>query len=66
MIAAPPSGLSRAERARLEIVLLPEPDDMEELAVYRFKDTKQFVAEDDETAALIREAFPSADVRLVK
>ena len=65
MIGPPPSGLPDAELGRLDIALLPVPDDMEEVAVYRFEDTGEFLAEDDETESAIRAAFPDAAIRRV-
>jgi hypothetical protein len=65
MISPPPSSLTEAEIGRLEIVALPAPAGEEAEAVYRFADTGEFVAEDDETAAAILKAFPSATIQRV-
>jgi len=65
MIPHPPSALSDAEVLRLEPVALPAPDDEENICVYRFSDTLEYLAEDDETASAIQQAFPAAKIRRV-
>lgn len=63
MIGPPPKGLTEAEISRLEIVALPGPSDKEALAVYRFTDTLEYLAEDPDAAAAIQAAFPAARIR---
>jgi hypothetical protein len=63
MIAQPPATLTQSERDRLEIVGLPGSDEIEAVAVYRFSDTLEYIAEDDETESAIKEAFPGAKIR---
>ena len=63
MIAQPPSTLTQSERDRLEIVGLPGSDDLEDVAVYRFSDTLEYIAEDDETESAIKKAVPGAKIR---
>ncbi len=65
MIAPPPDGLTDDEISRLEIVALPGPEGIEADSVYRFADTGEFVVEDEESAAEIRKAFPSASIRVI-
>lgn len=65
MIGPPPMSLTDEEIARLEIVTLPGPEDLESVAVYRLPDTDELLAEDEETAAAIRQAFPGRKIRMV-
>ena len=65
MITQPPTTLTRSERNRLEIVGLPGDGDLEAMAVYRFEDTGEFISEDDETDAAIKEAYPNASIRRI-
>jgi len=63
MIGPPADDLTNSERDRLELVEIPGPEDVEAECVYRFRDTGEFIPNNEEEEAVIRVAFPGSLIR---
>lgn len=61
-LCPPPSNLSAADLARLGLKSLPAPPGWEAITAWIFEDTGEFVTDDEEMAAMIREAFPESRI----